>query len=672
MNKKEKKVSIKSKRERIKNQSIQKKVLGVLISSIITVVAIITIVSSVINYSSTEESVEKLTKEAAKIAANDIYNSIQTRLDLVAEFASRKYFLLDSTTRSEIEEYTTEFAERNGFISVMYAHGNGVETSGVDISDREYYKVCQETLKPCVSDLLISKNTGELSIVFVAPIVEDNTLKGLIIAVDNGDCLSNITNQITVGETGKAFMLDQKGNVIADTDRQNVLNQVNYIENAKTDKEARGIAEIHQNMLSGAIDFQTYRTSKREKFQIAYAPVNINGWSVGIISESAEYMMATYRTMMIVLGLAVVVIIASILFGVRVVHKIVRPLKLCADRMQLLSEGDLKTSFPNITTQDEVGHMARAAEQVIENLREVIRDIDFHLSSMASGDFSHDIETVYKKDYISIKESLIKIGKSLNQTLLSIGEASEMVAQGAEHLSSASQNLASGATDQAGVIEEISAMTENITEQTKQNLEMAQRAIQIANQSDKKLGEGSEKVSEMVEAMKNISHAAEEIQTILLNIEEIATQTNLLALNASIEAARAGEAGKGFAVIAGNVGQLASNSEIAAKNTRDLIENTIAFIERGNEITVEVEAAIEQVSEYSKKNVDIVRKIVEASEKQNTAIEETAKGIEQISITIQSNAATAEETSATSQQLTAQTTTLNDLVGKFYLRRNID
>ena len=61
------------------------------------------------------------------------------------------------------------------------------------------------------------------------------------------------------------------------------------------------------------------------------------------------------------------------------------------------------------------------------------------------------------------------------------------------------------------------------------------------------IGMGS---NEMMQAMSEVSRAAENINEIVKLIKEISNQTELLSLNASIEAAKAKEAGKGFGVVA--------------------------------------------------------------------------------------------------------------------------
>ena len=162
---------------------------------------------------------------------------------------------------------------------------------------------------------------------------------------------------------------------------------------------------------------------------------------------------------------------------------------------------------------------------------------------------------------------------------------------------------------------------------------------------------------------------SKEIANIIAEIEDIASQTNLLSLNASIEAARAGEAGKGFAVVAEQIGKLASDSASSAVNTKKLIEDSIQEIEHGNEITVKATTSMESIIEGIKMLALSTKEISELSTSQAEAMKQLEEGVEQISEVIQSNSAAAQETSATSEELSAQSENLEQLVGKFVLKK---
>src|SRR5690606_31951452 len=70
-----------------------------------------------------------------------------------------------------------------------------------------------------------------------------------------------------------------------------------------------------------------------------------------------------------------------------------------------------------------------------------------------------------------------------------------------------------------------------------------------------KIGDG---VADVVDTLRQVSAAADEIT-------KIALQTRLVAFNASVEAKRAGEAGRGFAVVAEAVKDLAAKVESSSK-----------------------------------------------------------------------------------------------------------
>ncbi len=173
----------------------------------------------------------------------------------------------------------------------------------------------------------------------------------------------------------------------------------------------------------------------------------------------------------------------------------------------------------------------------------------------------------------------------------------------------------------------------------------------------------------MMAAMERINTASMKIGSIISEIESIASQTNLLSLNASIEAARAGELGRGFAVVAAEIRELADQSAKAAVDTRELIEGSIHEVTEGNHAAERASNAIgsvvggiQQIAEFSK-NLKVM------VEGQAEAMRQAEIGINQISEVVQSNAATAEEASATSEELSAQATILDELVGQFVLEK---
>ncbi len=370
----------------------------------------------------------------------------------------------------------------------------------------------------------------------------------------------------------------------------------------------------------------------------------------------------------------VIVIIAAILLSLYISKKIakgiVKPLKALGERLEGLAAGDFTSPFPEVDTQDEVEDMNREVKYMADCVDAIILDTGELMAEMADGNYavSSKIPDKYTGDFQKMYESMRSMRDKMAATLRSISEASEQVNCGATNLAEAAQNLAEGATEQAGAVEELQATITNIAEETKKTAETAKESFEQAHALAMEAEKSREEMNNTVRVMEGISDSSHEIGKIISEIESIAEQTNLLSLNASIEAARAGEAGKGFAVVADQIRQLAEQSAKSVVDTRELIETSVKGAEEGNRTVERVSESITIVLDGIKQIAEAVKESSIVAEDQAEAMNQAEMGVNQISEVIQSNSATAEETSATSQELSAQATTLDELIGQFTLK----
>ena len=174
-------------------------------------------------------------------------------------------------------------------------------------------------------------------------------------------------------------------------------------------------------------------------------------------------------------------------------------------------------------------------------------------------------------------------------------------------------------------------------------------------------------MDKLVEAMQRISETSEMIGSVITEIEDIASQTNLLSLNASIEAARAGDAGKGFAVVADQIRTLAEQSAKAAVNTRELIESSIEEIKNGNRAAENTKKVLSNVVVDIRGLSESSKSLNEVSLTQAESMGQADAGVSRITDIIQANSATAQETSATSEELSAQATSMDEIVARIKL-----
>lgn len=377
-----------------------------------------------------------------------------------------------------------------------------------------------------------------------------------------------------------------------------------------------------------------------------------------------------------IFSVAIIAVIAAAMvlstkIGKKMAKKIANPLRKLGERLNTFSTGDLTSPFPEVQTEDEVEVMARDAQDMANNLDEIIFDIEEVLGEMAGGNYTvrSKIAEKYTGDFQKLYESMRGLRDQMTETLLSIGEASNQVSAGSNELANASQCLAQGATEQANAVQELNATISDITASMEKGAQSAEESYAKAQEYANEADHSREEMNSMMAAMERINDTSTRIGDIISEIESIAAQTNLLSLNASIEAARAGESGRGFAVVADQIRDLADQSAKAAVNTRELIEASIREVSEGNSAADHAATTIEAVMEGIKQIADFSRNLKVMMEDQAESMRQAEIGVTQISGVVQSNAATAQEASATSQELSAQAAMLDELIGQFELTK---
>lgn len=371
----------------------------------------------------------------------------------------------------------------------------------------------------------------------------------------------------------------------------------------------------------------------------------------------------------VILVIIVVVMLLSLKTGKSIAQRIADPLKKLGERLKTFAAGDLSSPFPMVDTGDEVEDMEKDSTEMANNLNVIIGDIGEVLGEMASGNYAvkSKVPERYTGDFEKLYHSMRGLRDQMQETLVAIGEASSQVNSGSGDLANASQSLAEGATDQAQAVQELHATISDINTAMEKSAERADQSYVQAQHYAGEADQSREEMNTMMAAMGRINDASAKIGNIISEIESIAAQTNLLSLNASIEAARAGEAGRGFAVVADQIRELADQSAKAAVDTRGLIEGSIKEVSEGNLSAERAAGSLEAVVAGIKEIAEFSRDLKVMVQDQSEAMRQAEIGVNQISEVVQSNAATAEEASATSEELSAQATILDNLVGQFKL-----
>src|ERR1019366_4614071 len=245
-------------------------------------------------------------------------------------------------------------------------------------------------------------------------------------------------------------------------------------------------------------------------------------------------------------GLTLACLIPLLAVSITTSRSIFLRLQGMVDRVKDVAEGegDL-TKRIDITSDDEIGELAKWFNVFMDRLHEMIRAIAENAEQVAAS--SEELSATSQQITANSEETTAQ---------------AKVVSEAGGQVNANLQTLASGAEEMSATIGEIA---KNATEAARVGNE-AVAAAEAANQTVSRLGDSSVEIGKVIEV-----------------ITSIAQQTNLLALNASIEAARAGEAGKGFAVVANEVKELAKQTAKATEEIKQKItvirENTSGAVE---------------------------------------------------------------------------------------------
>ncbi len=176
--------------------------------------------SIALNYNSTMVTVEQMMSETAVLAAGRAQQELASYKNVVMEVGHIPQLADSDVSVEEKKAIMDERVAMHGFQRGNIIGSDGISIfDGKDYSDREYV---QQALQGniYVSEPLISKITGQLSIMVAAPLyAEENggsSIVGVVYFVPQETFLNDIVSAIQIGENSRAYMINKTGDTIAD------------------------------------------------------------------------------------------------------------------------------------------------------------------------------------------------------------------------------------------------------------------------------------------------------------------------------------------------------------------------------------------------------------------------------------------------------------------------
>jgi methyl-accepting chemotaxis protein len=387
--------------------------------------------------------------------------------------------------------------------------------------------------------------------------------------------------------------------------------------------------------------------------------------------------------------MGIVVFIIGFFLAFAVSHGITRSLGFMTSTFKRMADGDLNQKSLPILSQDEIGFLAKAFNELLIQMKE----LGEQAKTISEGNLTREINIRgdLAEAFGRMKESITDLTTNFNEL------SSAIEKQTSEMLINAKQQE-SGASQQAATVAEITSTMEELAATARQIANNTESVTKSAEEAALAVCEGRDSLASLVESMNSIEDGnktisdnigqlnrhVQQIRGIVDLINDIADRSDLLALNAALEGTKAGDAGKGFLLVAAEMRRLAENVFTSTAEIKQLISEvteatntTVMATETGMKITREgvqraigAEKAFTRIVQTIEETTKAAKQISLASQQQRAATDQTVSAMGEVSEVVQQWVGGLRNTSHSVGVLSTITAHLRNLVSKYQTPMN--
>lgn len=543
------------------------------------------------------------------------------------------------------EKYVGPYVyKENNKVQTTYEYSN----ASYDYFSQDYYKTAKNTKEPAFTEPYYDTTSGIVMSSCTAPIYDGaGKFVGCVTVDIQLTDISDMINQIKVGDGGSAMLVSASGTYLGCQDVSKVTDGINITEDSNA-----SLAQAAKTILAND-NGQTSYQNNGVTYNLYYGTLKGLGWKTIIQIPVTELNQPVNALLVKLIVVCMIALVCSVLAVILQITSVTRKIKKVQIFANALSEGDFTVERIKLDTADELGKMGGSLNNMYESNKGVIANISGKAEEISSS--SEKLSSAAKQ-LMTQFESIETYMNQVNEDMMSASAATEEVNASTEEVNASVSMLAEETNASRNMANEIKGRASEIGKVSKNSYD---NATQLSTRYEDSLTVSIEnaKVVENIGRLAGI-------------ISEIAEQINLLSLNASIEAARAGEQGKGFAVVASEIGKLANETAQAVQE----IQQTVSAVQSAfSGLTDESKAMVEFLKNTVTPDYNSFVEVAEQYGKDADSIEHTSNNIsemasnirhimQEVSEAIQNIAETSQNTAYNSSRILKSVTDVSEVV----------
>lgn len=189
--------------------------------------------------------------------------------------------------------------------------------------------------------------------------------------------LQKAVSSIKLNNSGYSFLISKFGRIITHPDTERIMNETIF--SMAEEREDQFLREAGREMIAGKSGFVPYKKHliSQKKSWMFYAPLQSNGWSLGIVFPEDQLFAAIAKMEITIFSLftAGMLLLLSVIIWITL--KITGPLRILTKATSEIGSGNFHAVMPAITANDEIGKLSSSFSSMqaalikhIENLKE--------------------------------------------------------------------------------------------------------------------------------------------------------------------------------------------------------------------------------------------------------------------------------------------------------------